>query len=238
MTRIAALRRTLFVVAAMLYAPMTCATSRADTSTVNAGILAYRAGDYTQAMTLLKGLARLGNGRAARYMAKSCEAEGSGKVCKAAPWIKMAARDGNAASAYRLFRMYSTGNGVGLRPHRAILWLKTAARGGSVRAEAALGDLYTLGGLVPKDFGKAFRWDERALIHGNGQAEFDIAALFASGRGTARDLPEAAVLYHVAAKQGFICGRCVRHLLRAMPPREATEVATAERGTGNAMAPH
>ncbi|MHB8409543.1 MAG: tetratricopeptide repeat protein [Acidiferrobacterales bacterium] len=195
---------------------------------VKTGIAAYRAGHYARAMTLLADLAQSGDGRAARYMAKSCEAEGRHAGCRPVIWWQIAAHHGDAASAYRLYRLYSTGDGVRLHPHVAIAWLKAAAGGGNVRAQAILGNLYALGGLVPKNFGKAFRWDERALIHGNGQAELDTAALFASGRGTAQDLPEAAVLYRLAAKQGFICGRCARHLMRAMTPREVTEVATAE----------
>jgi len=114
--------------------------ARAD---FDAGLAAYRAGDYAGALAEWGPAARAGEA-AAQYGIGLMFATGLGfarDATEAARWFEKAAAQGEARAQYRLGMAYLEGEGVAPDRDLAERWLRAAAEKGEAAAKAALAKL-------------------------------------------------------------------------------------------------
>lgn len=126
--------------------------ARAD---FDAGLAAYRAGDYAGALAEWGPAARAGEA-SAQYGIGLMFATGLGFTrdpTEAVRWFEKAAAQGEARAQYRLGMAYLEGEGAA--PDRALAerWLRAAAENGEAAAKAALAKL--AGGETPEAAAKA-----------------------------------------------------------------------------------
>ncbi|WP_303842270.1 esterase [Selenomonas ruminantium] len=135
----------------------------------NAGLAAYNAGDYEQALAKFTAANSKGHMKAPRYIGL-CYEHGYGVTAntkEAAKWYAIAAERGDITGTYYLGRLFETGNGVPQDYNKAFsLYQKAAQRGDIIAAPAmaALGHLYENGLGVEKNLQKAQEWYTKAAI--------------------------------------------------------------------------
>jgi TPR repeat protein len=129
-------------------------------------LAAYRSGDYTKAVELLRPLADKGDA-SAQYRLALMYTEGKGvtRDDKAAlTWFQRAAEQGDAAAQYETGVSYATGAGAPRNDGEAAKWFHRAANQGMPYAQLNLGLLYASGHGVPQDNVEAMTWLQLALF--------------------------------------------------------------------------
>lgn len=141
-------------------------TEITDLSSLAAGRQAYRAQNYTKAMTILEPLAEAGDPVAQYYVAHMYE-KGDGvakNASKTLAFYRRSAEQGYARAQYKLAIGYARGwPGLEKDETEARRWLLKAAKGGSSGAQRVLGKAYEQGKLgFARDPEQARYWLERA----------------------------------------------------------------------------
>lgn len=139
-------------------------------------------GDTASAVTLARRSAGAKNEsetllRAARLGDRACQAAYARRRLQedatedAARWFRMAAVQGDGASANALAQLFLAGDGVPLDPTEAARWLTRAAEAGHAASQRDLGLLYERGLGVSKDPAKAAAWLKKAAAGGDETAK-------------------------------------------------------------------
>lgn len=150
--------KTLLVVTlSSLLALFTGAKSRADSQ---AGIEAYKRGDYATALSELQKAAKSGDAQA-YYNLGIFYAEGRAvpkDQAKAVAFFKEGAEKGSLLAAFNLAQAYRKGEGISVDYAQAARWYRFAAERGDFRACNELGLLYVEGKGVERDLVEGFAW--------------------------------------------------------------------------------
>ncbi len=193
------MKRVLYYLAAAVFLS---GAARAD---FQAGLAAYRQGDYATALREWQPVAEQGDANAQYNMGLLC-ALGQGvpqDFKRAAEWYEKAARQGVAAAQYNLGVIYANGQGVPQNVTEAREWFTKAAEQGVAQAEDSLGYFYGSGQGIPKNFAEAEKWYRRAAEKGIASAQFNLGVMYDLGQGVERDYGEALKWYRKAAAQGY-----------------------------------
>ncbi len=145
-----------------------CTDERARTGTetppaeadFNAGVAAYKKGDYATALREFRPLAERGDAKA-QYALGVMYRNGKGVPqddAEAARWYRKAAEQGNAKAQHNLGVIYSNGQGVPRNYAEAVGWWRKAAEQGVAEAQYNLGLMYVNGEGVPRDYAQAHMW--------------------------------------------------------------------------------
>ncbi len=170
-----------------------------------AGLGAYRQGDYATALREWQPVAEQGDANA-QYNMGLLYALGQGvpqDFKRAAEWYEKAAQQGVAAAQYNLGVIYANGQGVPQNVTEARQWFARAAEQGVAQAEDSLGYFYGSGQGIPKNFAEAEKWYRRAAEKGIASAQFNLGVMYDLGQGVERDFGEALKWYRKAAAQGY-----------------------------------
>jgi TPR repeat protein len=134
------------------------------------GVGAYKRGDYTTALRILRPLANQGNAEAQFWLGAMYE-HGRGVAHdyrEARHWVRLAAEQGNALAQTFLGIAYGEGRGVIQDFQEALKWTRLAAEQGQAAAQLYLGFMYEEGIGVAQDYQRAYMWsDIAASKHGD-----------------------------------------------------------------------
>ncbi len=170
-----------------------------------AGLTAYRQGDYAAALSEWQPIAEQGDANA-QYNMGLLYALGQGvpqDFKRAAEWYEKAARQGVAAAQYNLGVIYANGQGVPQNVTEAREWFTRAAEQGVAQAEDSLGYFYGSGQGIAKNYAEAEKWYRRAAEKGIASAQFNLGVMYDLGQAVPRDFAEALKWYRKAAEQGY-----------------------------------
>ena len=137
----------------------------------DAGVAAYKLGDYPKALQNFYAADAKGHMKAPRYIGL-CYENGYGAkpdAKESAKWYEKAASRGDITGTYYLGRVYELGKGVPQDYGKAVeLYRKSAQRGDIIAAPAmaALGRMYENGFGVAKDMDTAQMWYDKAKATG------------------------------------------------------------------------
>ncbi len=126
----------------------------------NAGVTAYKLGDYATALREWRPLAKQGNAKA-QYNLGHMYRYGLGVPqddAEAWGWWRKAAWQGNAGAQSNLGVMYRKGQGVPQDDAEAVGWWRKAAEQGHATAQYNLGFMYGKGLAVPQDYVQVNMW--------------------------------------------------------------------------------
>jgi predicted Zn-dependent protease len=143
------------------------------------GVNAYGQKDYTKAMSIFRGLADKGNGRAQTYLGLMYQL-GLGVAkddTEAVKWYRKAADQNFATAQFNLGYMYSNGRGFVKDDVEAVKWYRKAADRGHSAAQFNLGRKYELGEGIAKDHGEAVKWFREAADQGYAPAQETLRKL-------------------------------------------------------------
>ena len=153
----------------------------------DAGLEAYKRGDYAAALREWRPLAEQGHAQAQFNLGYIYDL-GLGVAqdyAEAAKWFRKAA-----------------GQGVPLDYAEALKLFRKAADQGNAVAQVNLGGLY-FGGLgVPLDYAEAAKWFRKAADQGEAKALVVLGGLYFGGRGVAVDYVQAHLYWSLAASRG------------------------------------
>jgi hypothetical protein len=139
-----------------------------------------RAGQFGQAMVLLRQAADLGEPRAmvelGEYDLEDTDG-GPRNAADALRWFKKAAGTGDMTAMLHLGACYDVGIGVAEDDEMAVSWYRKAADKGSSAALFDLGKMYESGRGVARDAAKAREFYSRAAKMGNAEAKSRLAHL-------------------------------------------------------------
>ncbi len=177
----------------------------ANADSYQAGLEAYKRGDYAAAHREWLPLAQQGdadaqNGLGVMYASGEGVPEDDRETVKL---IRRAAEQGNATAQNILGWMYSGGRGVPEDDREAVKWFRRAAEQGDARAQFSLGLMYDNGEGVPEDDREAVKWFRRAAEQGDARAQFNLGVMYANGEGAPEDDREAVKWFRRAAEQGI-----------------------------------
>ena len=133
-----------------------------------AGMDAYRHGDYARALREWRPLAEQGDADA-QYRLGVLYANGYGvpkDYVQAGQWYEKAAAQGLADAQFNLGWLYASGHGVSQDYVQAWQWYEQAAAQGHAAAQLRLGLLYAHGRGVQKDYVQAYKWHNLAAANG------------------------------------------------------------------------
>ena len=134
------------------------------------GVGAYKRGDYTTALRILRPLADQGNAEAQFWLGAMYE-HGQGVAHdyrEARHWVRLAAEQGNALAQTFLGIAYGEGRGVIQDFQEALKWTRLAAEQGQAAAQLYLGFMYEEGIGVAQNNQRAYMWsDIAASKHGD-----------------------------------------------------------------------
>jgi TPR repeat protein len=116
---------------------------------------------------------------------------------------RMSAERGDAVAAFRLGKLYYSGQGVSQDYTEAIRWYRRAADQGDAKAQYSIGYMYDLGQGVPQDYAEALRWYRKAADQGDANAQCGLGSMYYDGRGVSLDRAGAASWYRQAADRGL-----------------------------------
>jgi len=190
----------------------------------DAGLKAYNAGNFSQALGIWKPKAEQGD-VVAQFFVGQLFREGKGvpqNFREAAQWYQRAADGGHAGAQNNLGYLYANGMGVPQSNEIAYKWMLLAASAGQpdalksaeelakklsvaelAKTEAALGWMYQNGLKVARQNSQeAARWYLRAALKGQPVAQNNLAEMLSRGEGVSFNPVEAARWYTEAAKQG------------------------------------
>lgn len=116
-----------------------------------------------------------------------------------AAWHRQAADLGNAAAAFELSVLHTTGDGLPVDEAEARRWTHRAAELGSARAMANLGSMYATASGVERDGRAALDWYVKAAEAGHETAAFKAGVMCLIGdAGLPVDVKRAAELFELA----------------------------------------
>ena len=138
----------------------------------DAGMTAYKRGDFATAFRELKPLAEDGVPRAQFYLGVMyAKRQGVPQdYTEAVRWYRLAADQGEAFAQADLGVMYAKGQGVPQDYTKAVRWYRLAAAQGIAAAQYNLGVLYAKGQGVPQDYVQAHMWLSLATAQGDKMA--------------------------------------------------------------------
>lgn len=122
---------------------------------------AFRAGDLTQTIPLLKKAANEGYAPAQVRLGEILDVSEFNE--EAVTWFRKAADQGNAAGEFGLGRMYALGEGIEKDPKKALYWITLAAEKDYLLAVKLLAQAYRRGELgLTVDPQQAQLWETKA----------------------------------------------------------------------------
>lgn len=198
-------RRT--ALAALMLAAAVAAWQEPVLANFQAGVEAFRNGDYFTAWRELQRAAERDNNVTAKFYIGWMHEHGKGvpkDQAEAASWYLEAAQQGDVKAMNNLGSMYRDGRGVAKDPREAVRWFRHAAEAGHARAQVNLGLQFEMGGGLPKDPRQAVHWYFKAAEQSNVAGQFNLALMYFRGLGVDRDLPEAAKWFRRAAERGHV----------------------------------
>jgi hypothetical protein len=131
---------------------------------LEAGIEAYKRGDYAAARVAWEPMAFDGDARAQYYLGH-LHAKGEGvarDLGQAMRWFRAAAEQGEPYGQFALGYVYEHGLGAAPDPAAAVRWYRAAAVQGNLAARNNLGLMYEHGRGVTQDYVRAYAWYARA----------------------------------------------------------------------------
>lgn len=170
----------------------------------DAGLAAYKRGDYATALREFRTLAERGHARAQSDLA-SMYAMGLGVPeddRRAALWFREAADQGDAIASVQLGILYDNGEGVAEDNRQAVFWFRKAAEQGHTLAQILLGKKYDNGEGVAEDDHQAVFWFRKAAEQGSAWAQHSLGLMYAYGEGVPKDYVQAYAWFNLAAAQG------------------------------------
>ena len=194
------IRSTSHVVFPLLLALLVAAPCHAG---LKEGLTAYDRADYATAQQELTPLAERGDARAQNKIGRMYSlGQGVPKDSRAAAeYFLKAAEQGNAEAQGMLGYMYLVGDGAPQSNGRAYEWISKAAKQGDAMAQYNLGVM--LGGNGAKeDPVAAAQWMRKAAEQGHRDAQNKLADIYQEGKGVAKDLVLAYMMYGLSAKNG------------------------------------
>ena len=129
-----------------------------------AGIDAYKRGDYVAARNAWEPLASGGDAQA-QYFLGHLYARGEGVArdpAQALRWFHAAAEQGEPYGQFALGNVYENGLGVAPDLRAAVHWYRAAAEQGNQAARNNLGLMFEQGRGVARDYVRAYAWYTRA----------------------------------------------------------------------------
>jgi len=143
---------------------------------------AFRAGDLTQTIPLLKKAASAGYAPAQVRLGEILDDSEFNE--EAVTWFRKAADQGNAAGEFGLGRMYALGEGIEKDPKKALYWITLAAEKDYLLAINVLVQSYRKGGLgLTVDLQQAQLWEARARTLEKAAAEAKTKKQTEQGQG-------------------------------------------------------
>ncbi len=149
-----------------------------------AGVAAYRNGDFETARLEFETLAQQGLAKAQHNLGVMYE-QGTGvprDAREAAKWYRLAAEKGYPRSQNNLASLYEVGQGVPRDAVEAARLYQAAAEQGFVLAQYNLGTVFQEGRGVSRDLGEARKWLEAAADQGDADARRSLVALAKAAR--------------------------------------------------------
>ena len=131
---------------------------------LEAGIEAYKRGDYVAARAAWAPLASAGDAEAQYYLGH-LHAKGEGVARdpgQALRWFRAAAEQGEPYGQFALGYVYEHGLGAAPDLAAAVRWYRAAAAQGNLAARNNLGLMYEQGRGVARDYVRAYAWYARA----------------------------------------------------------------------------
>jgi hypothetical protein len=131
---------------------------------MEAGIAAYKRGDYLAAWVAWEPLASEGDAEAQYYLGH-LYAKGEGvtqDLGQAVRWFRAAAEQGEPYGQFALGYVYEHGQGVERDMGKAARWYRSAAEQGNLAAQNNLALMYDQGRGVARDYVRAYAWYGRA----------------------------------------------------------------------------
>ncbi len=169
-----------------------------------AGLAAYRAGDFARARRIWLPLAEWGNPVAQNNL--GCIAEEDGPLhdlAAAVGWYAGAAAAGYVIAQFNLAVMYEKGRGVARDYALARRWYTAAAAQGDAQALNNLALQQYRGQGGPKDPATAAKTFAKAAKAGSVKAAYNLGKIFEQGDGGAPNPAMAAQWYRRAAAQNY-----------------------------------
>lgn len=169
------------------------------------GLAAYEKGDYPVALKEFTPLAEKGDAKAQNKLGRMYGlGQGVTKDPRAsAEWFLKAAEQGIPEAQGILGYLYLIGEGAPQNNGKAFDWMSKAANQGDVMAQYNLGVMYG-GKGVKEDPPKAAYWMRKAAEQGHKFALSNLALMYREGKGVAKDLTVAHMMYGLSGKAGNI----------------------------------
>ena len=143
------------------------------------GLKAYDAGDYSTAFNIWLPLAKQGDPKSQMALGYLYE-DGDGApqdYGEALRWYIMAAAQGHIVARYNIGLMHYDGKGVQQDYQKAAYWYRMAAELGYAEAQHNLGAMYAKGQGVLQDFVTAHMWINIASANGLTESRKQLTAL-------------------------------------------------------------
>ncbi len=182
------------------------------TTDFQAGMEAYKAGDYATALKEWKPSAELGDAYA-QYSLGFMYKDGQGVTQdykEAAKWFRLAAEQGIVGAQFNLARLYSKGQGVTQDYILAHMWFNAAARRGykdayknmdTTEDKMTSKQITIAQKLVSKCAQKNYK--DCSLL-GDAYVQYSLGFMYKDGQGVTQDYKEAAKRFRLAAEQGIV----------------------------------
>lgn len=154
-----------------------------------AGLVAYRKGDFVAARGLWEPVAEAGNPQAQYFLGFMLQ-NGLGQPwsnARAANWYRRAANQGLPEAQLALGELYLSGMGVELDPRVGAAWYASAAVTGDATGQFEYARLLLHGVGVEQDMAAALAWFEAAALQGHEAAADYVAYAHANAGALAAD---------------------------------------------------
>ncbi len=169
-----------------------------------AGLDAYKKGDYETAYKEWKALAEQGDAEAQTNLGLMYD-NGQGVTQddkEAVKWYRLAAEQGDADAQFNLGVMYENGQGVTQDDKESVKWYRLAAEQEHVLAGHQLGVMYHYGQQgVKTNYKEALRFYRLAAPQVV-QSQYSLGVMYYQGQGVDQDIVIAYMWFYVAAENG------------------------------------
>ncbi len=155
---------------------------------------AYQAGDYAEALRILRPIAEQGNALAQATLGDMYYlGDGYYEMLLEAP-----------NSFYEALRLqyYYRGKGVPQNYAEAARWYRLAAEQGHARTQVRLGFMYQFGYGVLQNYAEAVKWYRLAAEQGDADAQSSLGFRYQNGEGVPQDNVLAHMWFNLAASKG------------------------------------
>lgn len=178
---------------------------KSPTAQLEAGRVAYMAGNFDKAREIWLPLAEAGDAEAQAWVG-SLYANGDGVNVDdgaAFDWYLRSAEGGNVQAQSNIGAMYAMGNGVAQDQEAAARWFERAAENGDAHGQFNLAVLLSSGTGVAKDIAKAAEWYRAAAEGGHYPSQARLGQMYAIGQGVEKDRVQAYLWLSLAAQHGI-----------------------------------